>query len=291
MRPKLPLGLFLCLSLLAWGCGKPHLATSSSQTYDPAAFGIAQAMRSFYGNYDPVRRTSTISFAKTVPVRTTGEPMTVRPLFHSFSDDSGSLNFVLVTYAVPKRDEEYYCHACAPTIGMAVFSRKGSDWMMAASNAAVTDAGEFGKPPTDIGLVQAGANRHAVMIDDVGEGNGETTAVLLIMAPWSGNVNLALERIVSDDDAGACEPDGGLPCYGNHRSVRFLREGTADYYELQLSLTGTDLPLSDLRRHSKARPVLGDETLRFEDGRYQQISREGDLTTLDRVVAKREGLK
>jgi hypothetical protein len=245
----------------------------------------------FYGNYDAKRQTSTVMFSKTEPVRTPGEPMTVRDLFHTLSGDAGSPNFVLLTYAVPARDEEYYCHACAPTIGMAVFSQKAQGWTITASNRAVTDAGEFGKAPTDIGLVQIGINNHGVKIIDVDEG-GETTAVLLILVPWNGTVNLALERIIADDDAGMCgAPEATLPCYSNHRTVAFLREGKGDYYDLELKLSGTDLPLSEGKHSNRARVVLGDESLKFENGKYVQISREGDLTYVDRIVAEREGLK
>ena len=78
---------------------------------------------------------------------------TVRAVFSSFTGDARAERFVLVTSAVPPN---YVCHSCAPTIGMAVFSQKGSNWTMDAFNRAVTYAGSWGQPPEDIQLVQVG---------------------------------------------------------------------------------------------------------------------------------------
>ena len=275
------------------GCHRQSTELFPEQSGTNEALDIAQAMKMLYGNYDAKKQTSVASLPKeksSFPA-TGEEQMTVRPLFHAFSNYAGAHNFLLVTYAVPASDESYECHACAPTIGMAVFSQKGMKWMIDASNRAVTSAGEWGRPPTDIQLVQIGPNRQAVKIIDVGQGNGETTAVLYLLIPWNGTVNLGLERIVADDDKGACSSSGGLPCYANRRTVRFIRKSKIEYYDLELQLSGTDLPISDAAASRRARKVNGLETLKFEDGKYVQASRQGDLTNVDRVVAEREGLK
>ncbi len=275
------------------GCHRQSTELFPEQSGTNEALDIAQAMKMLYGNYDAKKQTSVASLPKEKSgfPATGEEQMTVRPLFHAFSNDAGAHNFLLVTYAVPASDESYECHACAPTIGMAVFSQKGMKWMIDASNRAVTSAGEWGRPPTDIQLVQIGPNRQAVKIIDVGQGNGETTAVLYLLIPWNGTVNLGLERIVADDDKGACSSRGGLPCYANRRTVRFIRKSKIEYYNLELKLSGTDLPVSDAAASRRSRKVNGLETLKFEDGKYVQASRQGDLTNVDRVVAEREGLK
>jgi len=254
---------------------------------------IAHAMKILYGNYDATKQTSDASLPKeksSFPAAGE-EQMTVKPLFHAFSGKARAQAFFLVTYAVPANEESYDCHACAPTIGMAVFSQKGSKWTIDASNRAITFAGEWGKPPTDIQLVQIGPNRQAVRIIDVGQGNGETTAVLDFLIPWNGTVTLGLERIVADDDKGLCDADGGLQCYENRRTVKFIPNNKTEYYDLELKLSGTDLPASDAAGSRPARKVNGLETLKFENGKYVQISRQGDLTYVDRAVMEREGLK
>ncbi len=290
---QMSFSLACAVLIFASGCHKQSTELSPEQSETKEAFEIAQAMKMLYGNYDVKKQTSVASLPKeksSFPAAGE-EQMTVRPLFHAFSGDAGAHNFLLVTYAVPARDESYDCHACAPTIGMAVFSQKGMKWTIDASNRAVTFAGEWGRPPTDIQLVQIGPNRRAVKVIDVGQGNGETTAVLQLLIPWNGTVNLGLERIVADDDKGLCDSSGGLPCYANRRTVTFVPKDKVEYYDLELKLSGTDLPVSDAAASRRVRKVNGLETLKFENGKYVQISRQGDLTYVDDAVAKREDLK
>ena len=292
LRMKLSLILLATMLVLASGCHKKNTELPPKQSEANQAFDIAQAMKMFYGNYDLKTRTSVASLPKEKSSFPSAgeEQMTVRPLFQSFGGDAGARSFVLVTYAVPAGDS-YDCHACAPTIGMAVYSRKGLKWTIDASNRAVTFAGGWGKPPMDIQLLQIGPNRRAVEVIDSGGGQGETTKVLDLLIPWNGTVNLGLERIISDDDKGMCDPNGGLPCYANHRSVCFIRNDRFEYYVLELELTGTDLPVSEAVPSMPARKVHGIETLKVENGKYIQVSRQGDLTTVDHAVAGRENLR
>jgi hypothetical protein len=171
---------------------------------------------------------------------------------------------------------------------MAVFARSGANWAIKASNQAITNAGEFGKPPTDIQSIEIGPNQSAVQINDLGGGQGETTKVVLLLVPWHAGVNLALERIVADDDAGTCGVPEGLPCYSNHRTITFIPGRNADYYDIELRLDGSDL--SDAPPYKAVR-VTGLERLTLQDGNYRQLFRQGSLTTVDKVVAEREGLK
>ena len=280
--------------IFAFGCREKRTTLSPEISETHGSFDISQAMTMLYGNFDPKKQASTASIPKGNDgnsTRSSEEEMTIRPLFHALSGVDGAQTFVLLTYAVPRGDETYYCHSCAPTIGMAVFLQEGLKWKMDAANRAAADAGEFGKPPTDIELVQIGPKHQAAKISSVGGGQGETTAVLLILVPWDGTVNLSLERIVADDNKGSCGPKASLPCYANRRSVNFLRDDAAEYYQLALTLTGTDLEDSDAPSSTRARKVHGLETLKFENGKYVQVSRHGDLTSLDRDVAEREGLK
>ncbi len=283
LRTKWPSVLVAVLLSVTSGCHKPSVASSAEQSGANEGFDIAQAMKMLYGNYDVKTQTSVTSLPReksSLPAH--GEQqVTVGVLFKAFGVDVNPKNLVLVTFAVPTGDETFDCHACSPTIGMAVFSQKGPKWMMDASNRAVTFAGAWGKPPTDIKLVQIGPNRFAVKLIDVGQGGGETTAVLQVLIPWNGNVNLGLERIVADDDKGMCDSRGGLACYANRRTVTFIPKDKVEYYDLELKLTGTDLPISDAADSRRARKVNGLETLKFENGKYVQISRQGDLTYVD----------
>jgi len=285
LRTKLLLGFLSVLLAFVSACGKQQVKSSSDSPETSKAFDVAQAMNMFYGNYDAGSQTSTVTFSNTDSVQTRGEPMVARPLYHLASGSVGAPKFVLLMYAVPKSDEEYYCHACAPTIGMALFSH-GASWTVDASNRSVTDAGEFGKPPHDIELVQIGPHHQAIKMIDVGGGNGETTSVLRILVPWNRTVTLGMEKVIADDNSGSCGPDGMVPCYSNHRTLTFLKDDSTEYYDLHFKLVGTDLPLIENTRFRRARNVQGSETLAFKDGKFVQLLRQGDVTFLENWVAK-----
>jgi len=279
--------------MLGLGCNRRGATSTAGHAEPPGTLGIAQAMAMFYDNFDLAKETSTTSFTKADSVYTYGEPMTVRPLFQAFVSDAGRQTFFLLTYAVPTRDEKYYCHACAPTIGMAVFTNEQGHWVLSASKRAVTDSGSFGKPPQSVELVEIGANRHAVKIEETDEGNGETTKVLTLLVPWKNSISVALERIIADDDDGMCDDAEKvlLPCYSNQRRISFSPNSKSDYFDLELTLSGTDLPARVWPRLWRTRKVQGKEVLSFQNGKYVQLSRSGDLTTVDQAVAERENLK
>jgi hypothetical protein len=281
------LAVFLFLAPVSHAGQSPTSLPKNSKTGE--AFGVAQAMRMFYGNYDVREQTSITRLPKnTTSLPDPGdEQMTVRVLFKSFVGEPFARRLFLLTYAIPSNDETYECHLCAPVIGMSVFNWNGGKWTMDASNRAITLAGEWGKPPRHIELVQIGSNLTGVKIVDVSKGNGETTALLDILVPWNHTVKLGLQRTIADDDKGLCDPTG-LPCYQNHRTINFVRYDDAEYFDIELKLTGTDLPLNDSNPQSKSRKVSGLEIFRFDNGTYRLVSQDGDRTYFDDAVAKRK---
>lgn len=287
---RIRLGLLAGFLFLSSGSQAGQSPTSIPKNSEAGeAFDVAQAMRTFYGNYDVRRQTSITQLPKnSTSLPAPGEEqMTVRVLFHSFVGESVARSLFLVTYAVPSNDDTYECHLCAPVIGMSVFSWSGGKWTMDASNRAVTFAGEWGKPPRHVELVQIGSHRTAVKIIDVGKGNGETTAILDILVPWNHTVKLGLQRTIADDDKGLCDPTG-LPCYQNHRTISFAPHDDPEYFDIELKLSGTDLPLNDSTPHGRSRKVSGLEIFRFDNGTYRQVSQDGDRTFFDEAVAKRK---
>jgi hypothetical protein len=269
--------------VLSSGCLTKKTEVSPRESEMSAVFDIAQAMKMFYGNYDVTKQTSVASLPREISNDSAAyeQQMTIRVLFGAFSGDAGTKSFVLVTYAVPATEGTFDCHGCGPAIGMAVFSRRGLDWTIDASNKAVTNAGGWGKPPTDIQLVPIGPKRIGVMVKDFDSGGGETSETLLILTPWNRSVNLSLRRVIADDDKDECDSGEDLPCYANRRTFTFVPTDKGEYYNLELKLSGTDYAAMSLR----SRRVHGLEILKFENGKYVRVSRQGDLTNLDRFVA------
>jgi hypothetical protein len=274
----------LAVSLtLAAGCRKQPSLASEDFRDNGKDFGVAAAMKMFYGNYDLKKQASVawLSREKSSLPEAGDEKMIVREAFTASRRVGQTEKFVLLTAAVPSEDEEFYCHACAPVIGMAVFSKNGDKWTMVASNKTVTFAGGFGKVPADIQLLQIGPERYAVKIVDVGTGQGETTTVMQLLVPWRDTVNLALERIIADDNKGGCDRSEGLPCYANYCTLTMHSNLNVEYFDLELDLKGTDFPISDNDPISQIRNVHGSEVLKFESGQYVRVSRRGDVTFVE----------
>ena len=286
---------FLAVSLTLTTESRQQPSKLTVESSPSTSFGPPEAMKMFYGNYDLVREVSITTLPKDITSLPGpgDEQVTIRMLFSSVIGDSDAHSFVLLTYAVPSRDETYYCHACAPVIGMAIFSKEGLQWKMEASNRAVALAGAFGKPPRDIRLVHIGPRQRAIRILYTDLGNGEKTSVLQLLIPWKGTVGLGFERVIDDDDKGNCGPgSGGLACYANHRTLAFVHGENVEYYDLDLKLAGTDLPLPDTTPVTRARKVSALEIFKFDRGKYVRASMLGDITFLDHFVAKqREALK
>jgi len=64
-----------------------------------------------------------------------------------------------------------------------------------------------------------------------------------------------------------------------------LRSPDADYYSLELRLSGTDLPDSD-QKVRPARRVEGLEVLKFENGKYATVSCSGDVTSVEDFIGQ-----
>lgn len=274
MRTRSISVLLAAMLILVSGCHKNNEMPREQST--PEAFDLAQAMKMFYGNYDARNQTSTAVLPQWEGSLSAGEKrekqMTVKPLFNTFSSDAGAPSFVLVTYA---NAPNCVSHACAPTIGMAVFTQQGAKWAMDESNRAVTYLGEWGNPPSAV-LVQVGPSHYAVEISATVRGQSEVSKVLQILIPWNYTVNLALERVISDSDLVGCEDEGvPVPCFKNSREINFIRDDKVEYYNLELKFTGTAFTSKDVTP-MRVREVNGVEVLKFENGKYVQVSHQGD---------------
>lgn len=260
----------------------------------PRGFDIASAMTLLFGNYDRGRQSSTYDVPQSTILDLRGssfergDDIEVRPFWVSSATEDGTPEVVMLTYAVPLAndhqpafagDEPFSCHACIPLIGAAVFVESGGQWRIADSRTVVTRRGGWGQPPDSIRVVRVGPRRVGIEITDTFTATGETTTTKLILLPWAGKVDEALARITSDGNRGACGEDG--PCYAHSKKLDFVAGKNPDYYDIVLALSGTDITDSD---PPVTKAVRGIERLEFADGKYRTVSREGDITFLERSI-------
>ena len=158
-----------------------------------------------------------------------------------------------------------------------MFVRSAGQWKVDSSRAVVTRAGGWGRPPVSIRVVPVGSRRIGIEISVADTGQGETTATKYLLVPWAGKVTEALVKVVADNDKGDCAKDA-IPCYANRRKLNLVKGKNPDYYDVVLTLSGTDITGSELL---VAKRVHGMERLEFTDGRYRTVSRQGDVMSIE----------
>jgi len=289
---RIPIFLLLPAAIFTFtsGCRDGSAELLHEKPVGQPTLELPDAMTMLFGNFDVKTQSSTALMEDKSATKHDRKPMIVRSLFRTGTIQAGEQRLVLVTYSVP-RGETFDCHQCSPTIGMAVFSQSQRHWSVEASDASVTESGSWGRPPTNVQLLQIGPERQAIQIREVYRGGGETTTILQVLVPWKGGIRLGLYRVISDDDLGGCGDPELLPCYSNRRTLNFIPMGEAEYYDVELRLAGTDLPESDTLPANKARVVRGLEILTFQDGKYVRASRRGDVTSEDHFVGGGEDVQ
>lgn len=263
----------------------------------PTGFDVSAAMSELFGNFDSSKQLAIYD----VPQSTTldlrgssferGDEIEVRPFWVSSTQEGNTRKVVLLTYAVPltkdhspafQEDEPFSCHACAPLVGAAVFVESASGWKVESSRAVVTRSGGWGRPPESIRIVDVGPRRIGIEITDTDTGQGETTSSKTLLVPWEGKINEALVRVVADDDKGMCGRDAeAIPCYRNRKKLEFVSGKNPDYYDVVVTLSGTDTTDSD---PIVTKRIHGTERLSFASGRYKTESKEGDTTSVERAI-------
>lgn len=258
----------------------------------PSGFDLSAAMRLLFGNFDAKTNSSSSTVPETAMLDLSdsffeaGDDITVRPFWVSEASEDGQRKIVLLTYAIPTVDPAqaqappFDCHACAPLVGAAVFVASGSAWKVESKDIAVAFMGGFGRPPAEAKIVNIGPRRVGIEIDDSYAGQGVTVESKHLFVPWHDKVKDALSRVVSNDNEGTCGKDaGGIACYASSRKLLFVPGANPDYYDIELTLSGTDLPVAN---KPGLRHVHGFEKLSFVDGMYKTIQKSGDKLAEDR---------
>jgi hypothetical protein len=183
-------------------------------------------------------------------------------------DDGGILRTYVATSANGHQPD---CHACAPIIGMAVFSYSDSKWHLDSANPNVTRRGAWAKPP-DATLIRIGPHLYGFMLTLLNGGQGYFTTACTLIAAKEKTANVVWEGIMSEDNSGDYDPTGQ---YGSkdriHVTAAYKFNPTnskSDYYELEMISRGRGYGSSD-----KLVSQSWVEVYRFKSGKYQLVKR------------------
>jgi hypothetical protein len=230
-----------------------------------------------FGNFDPYTK----SALSRVPEGAASDPnfahkdeIRARPFFVQDATENGVHKYFMLTWAKPA-GQPFDCKGCAPLISAAVLVPGEGGWKIESIGRAVLAFGDYGKPP-EAQLVQIGPQNYGFLLR-VTSSQEKTTTAEALLVPWQQSVEEAMRTVVADTNQGDC--GGAYPCFGNWRALKFAPGTNPDYYDISLTLSGTDMSAKPPYRIQK---VSGAERLRFENGKYVHVERSGDTITADK---------
>jgi hypothetical protein len=261
-----------------------------SLTTLPAQEPLSQdeALKQLYHKYDPAKETAqwVCTKGQLQTPKSEGWPCWKEDTNVSISvllmaDVQDGSEFFLVASAKPANDPSGYdCHACAPAIGVAVFTWQAEHWVLQSANAATGFYGAWGEPP-DIDLVMVGPNKHGLMLTLEDEGQGFSSSYKGLLVPVDKSVNKVWRIQDEDDDYGAYDPTDKFAIHVKYRSsaaIKFIgsdenSNGRNDYYDIEVISRGNDMPGTSRRLKDEN----WTEIYRFSDGKYRLLQHKDFL--------------
>jgi serine/threonine protein kinase len=207
-------------------------------------FDSGKALELIYGSYDSQKKYSKWRITKedieSLPSadRSTGiQPGTVYAAakFSKSFTQAGLQRFFVITETVPAH---YDCHACAPIIGGATFSKQGDAWQLDTLTKEVSTMGSWGSAPEGK-LIKIGPERYGVVFQPGYTGQGITSESAVVIAETTGDVReVLIVDEYSADNGGTCG-EGLATCYSFSSKLEFVAGSNSEFYDARVTTTGT----------------------------------------------------
>lgn len=198
------------------------------------------------------------NLAKYFQGKTTGY---VTPKFEEKFTEGGKEKLLVLGYITPEPIDNYFCHACVPLLGGAIFLKQGSGWVAESVNKIIGwgDPVETGR----FGIILIGPKKYAVAMYIADAHQGYEDARVEILVPHDGKLEVAL-------NTGYTEKPGDAACTNVPMSpqkvdVRFEPGKDSDYFDALVQLQFNEGTCEKFVRQDKT------TRYRFHNGRYQPV--------------------
>lgn len=248
------------------------LAAAFFVRYNPS-LSEKQALMMIYGNYEPVRKSSSwinIPFPNKEDASGYFEERKgiVRSIFFKPYREDGKNKVFLLTKTIPT-NIPFDCHACLPLIGAAVFVEKRSHWEIEAQNQFIMYDGEYGELPV-VKLIEIGKDKFGLSL--VFEHIVVRDRELSILVPYKNSIVNAYKEIIFYENFNDCEYARKIQCEAYTEDISFDKVLKSDFYGLQVKKFGTIF--SDKRE--KMMPVDQEITYQLINGSYSVVRQAGE---------------
>lgn len=185
----------------------------------------------------------------------------VTPIFEARFTEGGMEKLLVLGHITPEPMEGYWCHACYPLLGGAIFLKQGSVWVVESMRKVIGWGDVFGGGRFSIIPISPAKYGVAIRIADAHQGYEDLRAEILV--PHHGNLDVALDVGYREKPgSGACEVVELLP---QNVDMRFEPGKNSGYFDTVIQVQYNDGNCEHFVRHA--------ETVRyqFHDGKYQPI--------------------
>ena len=171
--------------------------------------------------------------------------------------EGGHPKHVVVSLLTPEPPDQYGCHACTPLIGAAVFTPVGPGWQIESQSLVIEDvaSGHHFK------LVQAGPDRHAVLVHQQDDHQGYELDRIDVLLPYRENIRRALtvgfNESASPDACGDGSPQSTDLTFDIHSS--------GELYDALTIVRKNDGECGHLR------PTVQQERYAYAEGAYRLV--------------------
>jgi hypothetical protein len=134
----------------------------------------------------------------------------ISPKFEGRFTEGGINKLLVLGYITPEPADGYFCHACVPLIGGAIFQKQDLKWVVESVQKIIGrgDVVETG----DFNLVQIGPDKYGISIHITDAHQGYEDNRFEILVPYQGSLKIAL-------DAGYIEKPGPAACIDGHAAL------------------------------------------------------------------------
>lgn len=158
---------------------------------------------------------------------------------------------------------EYDCHACAPSIGGALFSKVEGGWKLDSVTRHILAAGSHGGAP-EPRIIKLGKERVGISIESSFTSTGETAGGLDLIAEVDGKLKKVFELGETfADNSGNCGEDLG-PCWSFTSKYSYVPGNNEEWFDVVVATTGTEK-----NEQGDIVPVKKNRRYVFRNGKYE----------------------
>jgi hypothetical protein len=185
------------------------------------------------------------------------------PVFEERFTEGGLEKLLVLGRITPEPTESYFCHACYPLLGGAIFHKQGSLWVVESAKKIIGWGGSLS--PDVISIFKIGPTKYGVSIRFFDVHQGYEVLKEMILVPNQGHLDVVLDVGYSDKPGpGVCLEDNiNLP--NQNVDIKFEPGINPEYFDAVVHIEYNDGACGH-----KVKWVAHKETTRyqFKKGRY-----------------------